>query len=65
MKQQEAVEIIIDNDGTPTLTVLGVAGRACQDVTADIEKALGATVSDKPTADMFKRVPDARHSHKQ
>jgi hypothetical protein len=42
----------IDADGTTQITVQGVKGKRCKDVTAQIEKALGRTVSDTPTGEM-------------
>jgi len=47
--------IVIDPDGTVQITVNGVAGKACKDATAQIEKALGMVTKDTPTSDMYKK----------
>lgn len=47
------IVITIDTDGSTTIAVNGVAGRKCKDLTANLEKALGKTISDTPTKDMI------------
>lgn len=44
--------IEIDLDGTTQISVAGVKGKRCKDVTAQIERALGRTVKDTPTGEM-------------
>ncbi len=48
------VNVTIDTEGNVTVDVAGVSGRGCQDLSRNIEKALGSTVSSKPTPEMFK-----------
>lgn len=40
-------------DGNIEMKAEGFAGRACQVATADLSRALGRTVKDTPTAEMF------------
>lgn len=46
--------IEIDQTGETTVKAEGVAGRSCKDLTRNIERALGRTVSDAPTGEMWK-----------
>lgn len=48
----ETHTIVIDQDGAPTITVNGVKGKACKDLTRAVEKALGSVTSDQPTQEM-------------
>ena len=41
--------------GNPSLTVEGVKGESCKDVTAALEAALGTVVSDTPTNEFYER----------
>lgn len=50
----EMIIMEIGTDLKPLITVKGVDGSSCKDLTADIEKALGTKISDVPTADMAK-----------
>ncbi len=59
----ETMEIIIDSEGAVTITVKGVKGKSCKDVTKQIEKALGSVTSDKPTSEMSEEVPRVRRSN--
>ena len=53
---REAVDIVFDEDGTATVSVVeGPPGVACKDLTKDFEKALGRVVEDRPTADMYRK----------
>lgn len=46
-------------DGNVTIATEGFPGATCQDATAALERALGETVSDVPTAEMLDD-PDAK-----
>lgn len=48
----EELIINVDSDGAVQITVKGVKGKSCKDVTKQIEQALGKVTSDKPTAEM-------------
>lgn len=39
-------------DGKATVTVRGIKGKACKEVTAELEKALGRKISDRPTREL-------------
>ena len=55
--------ILVDFDpttGSPTVSVEGVKGKACKDLTAQLEKALGSVTSDVHTAEFAQR-PMAGH----
>ena len=51
----DKVIITIAPDGTPTINVNGVKGKACKDVTKTVERALGSVVSDKETPEMYEK----------
>lgn len=48
----ETVTIVISPDGTTTVGVSCIPGKACKDATREIEKALGKVTKDVPTAEM-------------
>jgi hypothetical protein len=50
----QQVEIIIE-DGTPTVKVKCVKGKACKDLTRDLEAALGNASKSTPTAEMYEQ----------
>jgi hypothetical protein len=43
-------------DGEVQITTSGFAGKSCQAETADLERALGMTTSDRATTEMYKPV---------
>lgn len=49
MSQQIIVKIV---NGEAVVTTKGFKGKACALATADLEKALGKTTTDMPTAEM-------------
>lgn len=51
----ETVTIIVNPDGSTTVGVECMKGKACQDATREIEKALGRTVKDAPTKEMTEK----------
>lgn len=44
----KVIDIVIE-DGKATISTSGFAGKACMDVTAQLEKALGTKTSDRKT----------------
>lgn len=48
----ETVTIIVNPDGSSEVSVACIKGKACQDATREIEKALGKTTKDTPTKEM-------------
>lgn len=50
----ETVTVEIDRNGNPKISVDGVVGKSCTDLTSGLEKALGAKTSDTKTADYGK-----------
>lgn len=48
------VKVLCKLDGTVEVSVNGVMGASCKDVTAALQRAFGGeVVSDEPTAEMF------------
>lgn len=60
----EKITIDIATDGTPTIKVNGVKGRSCQDATRELEQALGKTVSDKATSEMYEQPQGIQNRNK-
>lgn len=44
--------MIIDTNGESKITVTGVQGEQCKDLTKALERALGGVKSDRPTSEM-------------
>jgi len=59
----ETVTIDIDATGNTTVSVSGVSGGRCKDVTREVEKALGQKTADKLTAEFHKR-EEVRHEQR-
>lgn len=47
------IRVHVAADGSVTVSVEGVAGSSCSDVTRAVETALGATVDDRRTPDFY------------
>lgn len=47
------IKVFIDQTGEPTIEVSGVKGKTCKDLTKDLEKALGKTVSETKTREFY------------
>lgn len=59
MELQE-IEVIIDKDGQVSLTVRGVKGTACLDITQSLEAALGGVVETRQmTAEAYEPAAEA------
>lgn len=53
------IELIINPDGSTSIEALGFEGKACEDATRELEKALGETIESKRKSDYYKQ-PDQR-----
>lgn len=51
----KTIQVEIDGDGNATIKVDGVAGKACEDMTRDLENALGSVAKRDRTADYHRR----------
>ncbi len=49
------IEATIDEDGEVTLEVFGAIGSECEELTADVEKALGKTTSKKRKREFYQQ----------
>ena len=49
----QKIEVIISPKGETKIETKGFAGSSCQHASQFLEQALGATLSDKPTADFY------------
>ena len=47
------INVTIDKEGNVSMDVRGVKGRSCQDLTKQLEQALGKTVSDRKTPEFY------------
>ena len=52
---KETIQIVFDGKGGSEITVSGVKGTGCKDLTASLEEALGTVVSDEETPEMHER----------
>jgi hypothetical protein len=52
------IEIIVSPQGQMSIQTHGFSGTACREATGKLEKALGAVVSDQPTAEMYASAPE-------
>lgn len=48
----EQIEVEIDDEGNPKITVVGCPGPTCKSLTEALERDLGVVVSDQPTREM-------------
>jgi hypothetical protein len=64
MKRKEVI-VTIDAGGQTTVTVEGVPGPACEDVTRDVEQSLGAVVGRERTAEYFQRSAQTQGRRRQ
>jgi hypothetical protein len=51
----KTIEVVIDVDGDVTASTSGFSGSDCLKATAELERKLGATTSDKKTSEYLKR----------
>ncbi len=49
------IEVVIDAQGNPTVSVKGVAGKSCKDLTKGIEAALGTVTGTANTREFEQR----------
>lgn len=57
--KKETIEIVFDGKGNSEVSVKGVVGPGCKDLTASLEDALGTVVSDEETQEMRQREVDS------
>jgi hypothetical protein len=55
----EEILVTFDAEGNPSVTVKGVKGKSCKELTAALEKALGSVTEDKHTPE-FNMQPEVR-----
>jgi hypothetical protein len=63
MKEPEIVAITVHEDGTFELSVQGVKGPACEQLTADVEKLLGGEVLSRTHTAEYKEKAVAASQH--
>ena len=51
----QKITVTIDTDGSVRIAVSGCAGPGCKQLTADLERALGAVVKDETTPEFFRQ----------
>jgi hypothetical protein len=51
------IEVIVSPKGQVTVQTVGFAGPACRQASRALEQALGAVVSDRPTAELYEAAP--------
>lgn len=61
---KESVEIVIDDHGSVQVSVEGVAGKGCSELTKDLEEALGGAKKKTFTSD-YKKQPKNKQGEKQ
>jgi len=49
----KSIEVIVDAEGAVSLQIKGFNGQGCKSASEVLEKALGAKLSDKATAEAF------------
>ena len=54
------IEVIISPKGEPRFETKGFAGSSCQEASRFLEEALGAKLSDKPTAEFYQTLPQGQ-----
>lgn len=54
------IEIEIDETGNSSVSVKGVSGKSCKDLTAELEKALGKEVDCKKSSEWSKPAQQQR-----
>jgi len=55
--QKITIQIPLDDEAV-TISVNGVKGKGCKDLTKNIEKALGKVTSQKDTSEMYEKAVD-------
>lgn len=63
MANKEEITITVSPEGETEVSVAGVKGKGCQQLTAALEKALGAAISDTPTPEMTQREVQHEQRH--
>ena len=55
------IRVLVPLHGDAVISVNGVPGRACKDLTAGVEKALGEVLSDTETREMEETASELTH----
>ncbi|MBN1772531.1 MAG: DUF2997 domain-containing protein [Deltaproteobacteria bacterium] len=50
---REEIEVVVDEEGHASVHVKGVKGKTCNDLTADLEKALGKVTKRMTTREAY------------
>ncbi len=53
----KTIEVVISPNGETKIETKGFAGSSCQEASQFLEQALGAKVSEKPTAEFYQTQP--------
>lgn len=56
----KTIEVIVSPQGETRIETRGFTGSSCQQASQYLEQALGAKVSDKPTAELYQAQPQAQ-----
>lgn len=62
--EDEIIMKIPADGGSPVISVKGVKGTGCKDLTKSLEKALGETISDTPTREMREEPETNEHRNR-
>ena len=57
MSRVEEIEVTIDRDGKTRLTVRGVPGESCLEITAELEERLGTLLGDRAKTSEYYEAP--------
>lgn len=57
----QEIKVTIASDGTTKIATKGFVGGTCKDATKELEKELGAVVSEKLTGEFYEK--DSAHIH--
>lgn len=59
------IEVMIDEDGQATITVRGVVGKQCEELTEDLEAELGTKTSRHRTPDYYRQAQSQSQKQEQ
>ena len=61
----QKIIVTIETDGSIKIAVSGCPGPGCKQLTADLERALGAVTKDTRTAEYHQQAQQQGHAHGQ